>query len=241
MDGAVGRAAALVAFPVGAAIIGTIIAVVRPPGERTTSGVQHFAAGVVFAAVAGEVLPDLRGQDLTAVIVGFGSGVALLITLSAVLEGDESEASTTAGRLPLGLLVATGVDLLIDGLLVGIGATKGGATGRVVTIALTLEILFLALAVSATLRERAVARTTAVAVPIGLSLLVVVGAIGGAAALAGASQAVLTGVLGFGAAALLYLVVEELLVEAHEKPDTPLLTALFFVGFLALFTLEGVV
>ena len=31
---------------------------------------------------------------------------------------------------------------------------------------------------------------------------------------------------------------EELLVEAHEKPDTPLISSMFFVGFLALLTLE---
>mgnify|MGYP000439235608 CR=1 FL=1 len=43
---------------------------------------------------------------------------------------------------------------------------------------------------------------------------------------------------GFGTAALLYLVTEELLVEAHEKPDTPLISSMFFVGFLALLTLE---
>ena len=35
----------------------------------------------------------------------------------------------------------------------------------------------------------------------------------------------------FGAAALLYLVVEELLVEAHERGDTTLGSLLFFVGF----------
>ncbi len=39
--------------------------------------------------------------------------------------------------------------------------------------------------------------------------------------------------------ALLYLVTEELLVDAHEANDTPLLTAMFFVGFLALFVLES--
>lgn len=42
----------LVAFPVTAAI--------RRPGPKLTSGLQHLAAGAVFAAVAGEVLPDLR-------------------------------------------------------------------------------------------------------------------------------------------------------------------------------------
>ena len=45
-------------------------------------------------------------------------------------------------------------------------------------------------------------------------------------------------VLAFGAAALLYLVTEELLVEAHEIPDTPLITAAFFVGSLILFVIE---
>jgi ZIP family zinc transporter len=38
--------------------------------------------------------------------------------------------------------------------------------------------------------------------------------------------------------ALLYLVTEELLVEAHEQPDTPLVASMFFVGFLALLMIE---
>jgi ZIP family zinc transporter len=54
------RAGVLVAFPVAAAIIGSAVAASRPPGPKVTSGVQHFAAGVVFAAAAGEVLPDLK-------------------------------------------------------------------------------------------------------------------------------------------------------------------------------------
>ena len=37
----------------------------------------------------------------------------------------------------------------------------------------------------------------------------------------------------FGVAALLYLVTEELLREAHEERETALGTAMFFVGFLA--------
>ncbi len=42
----------------------------------------------------------------------------------------------------------------------------------------------------------------------------------------------LAGILGFGVASLLYLVTEELLAEAHEEPDTPLVTSTFFAGFL---------
>lgn len=44
--------------------------------------------------------------------------------------------------------------------------------------------------------------------------------------------------LSFGAAALLSLVTEELRVEAHEEPETPLLTAMFFVGFVLLLVIE---
>ena len=40
------------------------------------------------------------------------------------------------------------------------------------------------------------------------------------------------GLLGFGVAALLYLVVEELIVEAHESKDSPLATVMFFAGFI---------
>jgi ZIP family zinc transporter len=44
--------------------------------------------------------------------------------------------------------------------------------------------------------------------------------------------------LAFGLIALLYLVTEELLVEAHEQPDSPLITAMSFVGLLALLMIE---
>lgn len=46
------------------------------------------------------------------------------------------------------------------------------------------------------------------------------------------------GVIAFGAPALLFLVTEELLDEAHEVPETPLLTSMFFVGFLAILLME---
>ncbi len=41
--------------------------------------------------------------------------------------------------------------------------------------------------------------------------------------------------------ALLCLVTEELLVEAHERPDTPLATAVFFVGFFLMVTIDELI
>jgi len=138
------------------------------------------------------------------------------------------------------LLAAIGSDLLIDGVLVGLGVSLGARQGLILTIALTLEIAFLALSVTAELTERGAGRLRAALVPSLLSLLVVVGALIAVLVLADAPAAVLAGVLGGGIAALLYLVTEELLTDAHEAAaGTPLLTALFFAGFLALYVLEG--
>jgi len=65
-----------------------------------------------------------------------------------------------------------------------------------------------------------------------LALTVAVGAILGVTVLAGLSGAGLAVVLSFGAAALLYLVVEELIAESDQGVEPWFATAMFFVGFL---------
>lgn len=242
---AVSTAALLVLFPVAAAAIGAGVAAWRRPGPQLTSGIQHFAAGVVFAALAGEVLPDLRREGhLPAVLVGFSAGVGLLLALGAYADRQEAsnerpEGTARTAALPVGLLTAVAIDLVIDGLLVGLGATLGSKQGLIITIALTIEVLFLAVSVSIGLLDQGVGRGRAGLVSGALGLFCAVGAIVGAAVLGSASTTVLAAVLAFGAAALLYLVVEELLVEAHEAKETPLLAAMFFAGFIGLFAIAG--
>jgi ZIP family zinc transporter len=227
-------AALLVLFPIVAGIIGSFVAVRRTPPDSLVAGVQHLAAGVVMAAVAVEVLPDLRERGpLWLVVIGFCCCVALLVILGR-FEGDEPE----AGAVPLSFLVVLGVDLLIDGLLVGAGAVVSTGTAIVVTIALTLEVLFLGVATSLQLTAAGVARTRAAVITSSLTVLIGFGAVLGALVLPRAGSATLTVVLALAAAALLWLVVEELLVEAHETPHRPWMAVMFFVGFLTIYCLE---
>ena len=74
----------------------------------------------------------------------------------------------------------------------------------------------------------------------GLGATVLAGAIAGKALLAGASHATIAAALAFSAAALLYLVTEELLMEAHEgpEPETPWSTLVVFAGFLAFWSIQ---
>lgn len=241
------QAAGLVAFPVAAAVGGSLTSTFVDIGPKVRSAVQHFAAGVVVAAVAGEVLPDLRADGhLVVAVLSFAAGVVFLLGLDhwaeRLVAGKESpttQGGSAVAIVPIALVVTVGVDLLIDGLLVGLGVTLGTSEGLILTAALTLEILFLSLAVTAELRERGASRRLSAGLPSVLGLLTAVGAISGAALLGDASTAVLAGVLAFGAAALLYLVTEELLVEAHETEDIPVLAAMFFVGFIVIFALGG--
>jgi ZIP family zinc transporter len=200
-------------------LVGSAVAVVRAPGARLISAFQHFAAGVVFAAVAVELLPRLHTLDSPiAMIIGFVLGVAAMLAGKALFEN-------------AGIVVPMAVDLFIDGLLVAIGFSAGVMGGMVLLIGLTLETLSLGLSTAPALVRRGMAGFRAVVVIGATGLVVLLGAAAGHV-VAGMSGGFLAGVLGFGVASLLYLVTEELLAEAHEVPDTPVVTATFFAGFL---------
>ncbi len=106
------------------------------------------------------------------------------------------------------------------------------------TIALTLELFSLGLTMA--LEFGASKRFVRVLAPTGIACLMIVGAVLGRTLLADASVHILAGLLSFGCAALLFLVTEELLIEAHESADTAVTTTMFFVGFL-IFLLLGMI
>jgi ZIP family zinc transporter len=229
---------ALTGVPVVAAGGAGVSAAVRTPGARLTSGLQHFAAGVVIAAAALELLPEVvRASGLVAV-VGFAAGIAVMFGMRAVTDRLERRADASPGaRLPVGMIGATAVDFLIDGVILGAGFTAGGHTGVLLSIALAIEYLFVGLSLSAAMGPNA-SRSVVVGTPVLLSLLTVGGALLGVWLLAGVSPTVLAGVLAFGAVAFMYLATEELLVEAHERGETAIGSSAFYVGFLAVLVLE---
>lgn len=148
---------------------------------------------------------------------------------------------TATRALPIGMLIPIAVDLLMDGMLIGLGASLGFTQALILTIALTIEVLFLGISLSASLRESGQSAGRAVAWTAAVSSTMLIGAVGGAILLAGASPQVMAAVLAFGAAALLYLTVEELMVEAHENAESPGLTALFFVGFTVIYVMGAAI
>jgi len=219
-------------IPAAAAVVGAAAAVNLRPGPVLVSAIQHFAAGVVFAAAVGEILPDVKHAGSPwAMLVGGALGVAAML-LVRILE--------KRVKGPAGLMSVTGIDILVDGLVLGIAFAAGAKAGILLTVALTIEVLFLGLTVANELGEGGASKGKVVGLTAALVLLLPLGALlgGPVGSLPAAVQA---GFLSFGLIALLYLVTEELLIEAHETEDRPWVTAMFFAGFLLLLLLDGMI
>ena len=253
-------------FPVLAVILGGIVAAFRSPGARMRSAVQHFAAGIVFAAIAFELLPEIKDERAPlAAMLGFAAGIGLMLVIKIVVgkfgegaaeneaAGDRENAPDAAtakfersaaaqptpqNKQPTSLLITLGVDILVDGLLIGIGFAAGVKQGLMLLVALSIEALFLGLSAAVALAQVGASWARIIGTNVGLSLLLAAGVVAGVFVFGNLTGAAKEIVLSFGAAALLYLVTEELLVEAHEEPETPLLTAMFFVGFVVLLVVE---
>lgn len=216
-------------IPAAVAVLGALVAVNVRPGPTTVSAIQHFAAGVVFAAAAGEIMPDVVHSGLpVATLVGGFAGIGVMLAIRQLERAISG---------PTGMLTLVGVDILIDGLVLGIAFAAGAKAGLLLTIALSVEVLFLGLAVTTELSETVKSSRRILATVAALVVLLPVGAVV-ATPIASLPAQYITGFLSFGLIALLYLVTEELLVEAHETPDRPWVAAMFFVGFLLLLTLE---
>jgi ZIP family zinc transporter len=60
---ALASALSFAVIPAGVALVGAVIAAFKSPSPRIRTYVEHFAAGVVAAVAAAELLPALKGRS----------------------------------------------------------------------------------------------------------------------------------------------------------------------------------
>lgn len=231
------QALSFTSIAVVAALLGGITAIYYAPSPHEESYIQHFAAGVVFAAVAAKLLPDLHEQAPLWVVVGFAIGVVTMLAVHQVSRLLEHAGIGSGFAGATSLLVTIGLNMLIDGLLIGVAFLNAPKTGAIITVALAVETLFIGAAAVAAL-PRATSTARKLTVPLVFGALLLVGVTSGTLLFGGVGTTPITVVLAFGAANLIYLVTEELLVKAQQVPETPTSTILFFVGFLGIFVFD---
>lgn len=219
-------------IPAVAGIFGGLLTLFWNPDTKTRSLIQHFTAGIILAALAVEVLPDIEHQHVSPlyIIPPFLIGVMFMYGMklySAYVEQGDKENN-------FGLMLASFIDIAVDGSLIGAGFAAGGSAGIILSLGIAVEILFLGLSMmSDTIKGTKLIITTSF-----LSLNLLAFAIIGYNLLSGVSGDIIIAVLSFGVAALLYLVTDELLVEAHEVEEHPSSTLWLFAGFLIFWSLQ---
>ena len=221
-----------------------VIATFKRPNSAFRSIILHFSAGVIFSVVAVELLPDIveKHQPIF-VVLGFLIGIGLMLFIKKFAEKSENQHKSIeiVPKIPIAFVVAIGVDIFIDGLLLGIGFATGSKAGMLLAFAIALEMFSMGMAVASELGSEGISKKRAIIHIVSLSSLFLVSAVLGGTLLQHLGDNWMELVLSFGLSALLYLVTEELLVQAHEEEDKPMYTFTFFLGFLVFLILGMVV
>lgn len=226
--------------PAMAAVILTgIAATLHGPGSALRGYLQHFAAGMLFSVIAIEFLPEMmREVKPVPVILGFALGFTVMLGIRSSKKRFYNAQESKSERLA-DLIAAVGGYLLVVGLLIGTGFGVGKLEGKLLALALTIEVLFLGVTATSGLGKAGIKRRGAIVTLSLFSPLILIGGAAGALLRHRLSSLAVEIMLSFGLAALLFLATEELLLEPHDEPETPLQTATFFAGFLLLVVLSS--
>lgn len=221
-----------------AGVLGGILAYFWAPKIRARSAIQHFAAGLVIAAVASELIPQVESMGTPiGILGGFAAGGLAMIGLKWVVLKFENR-RRSAKRLPVGLAAAAAVDTMVDGAIITAGFVTGKRLGVLLAIALGVEHFFLCLSVGSEFHKTKSLRWQGLAATSGIATMLLLGALGAFLFLRGAAESTVAIFLAFGAAALIYLIAEELLVENIQAEDSLYSTASLFAGFAALLAMK---
>lgn len=140
--------------------------------------------------------------------------------------------------LPMSFLAAIVVDSFMDGFLIGIAGAAGPGATIIMAGSLSVEMSFVGLTLASACHGMPYSKSIPAALA-GPIFLVVGAVIGGVVTtFVEGDPALMAGIMGFGTSALLFMVAEELLLEAHEDGehvwwvDVQLYTG-FYWGFMS--------
>ena len=226
----------LAALPAAANFVGGALAEVFRVSGRVLSLALHLAAGIVLAVVGIELMPRaLEAQPPWIPLLAFVAGGAVFIALDkavgvvqARLGGGAKQASALA------IFGGVSIDLFSDGIMIGTGTVLNPALGLLLALGQMPADVPEGFAAVATLRKAGVPRRSRLLMSAGFSIPVLAGAALGYLALRRAPEVVTLSVLAMTGGALVAVVVEEMITEAHEG-DTSRSGPIFLTAGFALF------
>lgn len=239
---------AYAAVPVLGTVTGALLAERVALSASRLSLALHAASGVVFAVIAVELIPTTLAQagprSAWIVLVSFAAGGVFFLLFDRLTDVVRARLGARSKTGATGLFLATAVDLLSDGVMIGAGSTVRPELGLLLALGQVPADMPEGFALNSTLRHQGLARRRRLLGMAALGLPILVGAAAGHFLLQGRSPQLQAGVLAFTAGLLAILLVEEISPHAHshtlrDEPE-PRLAGLFFLGGFALFFLVSI-
>ena len=227
----------LALLPAVANFGGGLAAEVVQVSDRALSLALHLAAGVVLAVVGLELMPEaMRASAPWVPLLAFVVGGVVFIALDRAIGfvhgrlggKDDNQASA------LSIFGGVSIDLFSDGVMIGTGTVVNPALGLLLALGQMPADAPEGFAAIATLRNAGIARRRRILLSAGFAIPILAGATLGFFALRHAPEILTLSLLALTAGALVSVVVEEMVSEAHEG-DTSQLGPIFLTAGFALF------
>ncbi|HOL16876.1 MAG TPA: ZIP family metal transporter [Bacillota bacterium] len=210
----------LLAGVIGTGSGGLVTYFLRKPSSSFLSGILGFSAGVMLVVVFMELLPEaIEIGGFLCGVAGLLLGIVMLLLMDLYFPHHHhySDECHESRFLKAGVLLGIGIALhnIPEGLAIGAGYASGEALGLGLAVIITVQnipegvAMATALCIGGLHNGRVLLATALAGLPMGL------GAMGGAL-LGSISPFFLSLSLGFAAGAMLYIVGDELIPDAHN-------------------------
>jgi ZIP family zinc transporter len=206
--------------------------------QKVVSAALQFAAGIITALVAFSLMPPaVRGGPYGWVVLAFFIGGVLYVTIEYLSTRVMASAPAAEdGATSFGLYIGILVDLVIDGVVIGIGSTLTLATGLLLALGLAISTAPLAFVTIATAKRQGMSAKNRRLLSFLLFLCVLVGALFGYLVLRNQSQELRLILVALASGFLITTVVQGLIPEANREGE-PGFAGILYIAGLSLYGL----
>jgi zinc transporter, ZIP family len=206
--------------------------------HKVVSAALQFAAGIITALVGFSLMPTavLMGPPWGVVLAFFVGGAIFVLFEYYSAKRAAAQPAGETSSMSLGLYFGILVDLVIDGVVIGVGSTVTLATGLLLAIGLAVSTAPLAFVTIATAKRQGMPRENRRILSILFFVCVVAGALLGYVLLRNQSLNLRLLLIALASGFLITTVTQSMIPEANREGE-PSFAGVFFVGGLALYAL----
>lgn len=234
---------ALAALPALGNFTGGVMAEIFPLPKQAVSLSLHAAAGILFAVIGLELMPEALKADVPwQVVLAFVIGGGFFVLIDKVLDivgsrtGGVSQKSSRGAML---IFIGVSVDLFSDGIMIGAGSALDFKLALLLALGQVSADIPEGFATIANFKKTGISRKKRFLLAASFAVPVLVGAAASFLFLRGKPEIFQYIILAFTAGMLLTVAVEEMIRKAHKEKETYWGAICLVLGF-AVFALISV-